>query len=235
MAHVVPVGRISLDRMVNPAASKKLAPMELARDAMTLDLIEFMTRYGDAPLLLVRVEDGDEELELGLSATAPATGTGRSTISEPLPFRTDLQEVPIRPRASGRRGREEPEALRRLLEQHRYFGVPLRKRGDADALFMDRVSIGRARNKDIVLRHATISKFHAWFEVNEADTMYVCDAGSTNLTHVNEKQLEPRVRTAVEPGDVIRFGSVVTVLSSANGLWASFRAEGSSGVAASAR
>jgi hypothetical protein len=220
--------------MVNPGASKKLAPMELARDAMTLDLIGFMTRYGDAPLLLVRVEDGDEELELGLSATGPATGTGRSTIAEPLPFRTDLQEVPIRPRAASKRGREEPEALRRLLEQHRYFGVSLRKRGDADALFMDRVSIGRARNKDIILRHATISKFHAWFELNEADTtMYVCDAGSTNLTHVNEKQLEPRVRTAVEPGDVIRFGSVVTVLSSANGVWSSLRAEGSSGVATS--
>jgi FHA domain len=216
--------------MVNPGALKKLAPMELAHDAMTLDLMGFVTLYGDAPLLLVRVDDGDEELELGLSATVPTTGTARSTIAEPLPFRTALQEAPGPPRASSKGGREEPETLRRLFERHTYFGVSVRKRGDSDALFMDRVSIGRARNKDIVLRHATISKFHAWFELSDADTMLVCDAGSTNLTYLNERHLEPRVRTAVEPGDVIRFGSVVTILTSATALWASFHSEGSSGL-----
>jgi pSer/pThr/pTyr-binding forkhead associated (FHA) protein len=92
---------------------------------------------------------------------------------------------------------------------------------------MDRVSIGRARNKDIVLRHSTISKFHAWFEVSDAETLYVCDAGSTNLTHVNQRRLEPRVRALVEPGDVIRFGSVEAVVSSSTVLWRSLH-DGSS-------
>lgn len=216
--------------MVDARALENLAPMELARDAATLNLLEFVTRYGDVPLLLVRLAEGDEELELGLSATVPATGTARATIAEPLPFRTALAPKQSRARSPTKGGREEPEALRHLLERHAHFGVSVRKRDDTDALFMDRVSVGRARNKDIVLRHSTISKFHAWFETSEDDAMYVCDAGSTNLTYVNERWLEPRVRTPVEPGDVIRFGAVVGVLSSATALWSAFRTNGSSKV-----
>ena len=66
-----------------------------------------------------------------------------------------------------------------------YFAVPVRKRDDSDALFMGRISIGRARNKDIVLRHSSVSKFHAWFEADDSENLHLCDAGSTNLTHVN--------------------------------------------------
>jgi hypothetical protein len=213
--------------MAASRAFENLTPTELARDAMTLDLLEFLHRYGDVPFLLVRIDGADMDLELGLSATGPATGTARSTISEPLPFRTALQSVPDGVRVSSKRSREEPEALRRLLEKHAHFGVSVRKRGDADTLFMDRVSVGRARNKDVVLRHSTISKFHAWFEVTDTDTLYLCDAGSTNLTYVNDRRLEPRVRTPVEPGDAIRFGGVEAVLGSPTGLWTSFHADGS--------
>jgi hypothetical protein len=208
--------------MANSCAFDNLTPTELARDAVTMDRLDFEARYGDAPMLLVRVSDGDMELELGLNTNGPSTGTTRATISEPLPFRTALQPVPSRPPPPNKGGRAGAEALRRTLEKHTYFGVSIRKRGDSDALFMDRVSVGRARNKDIVLRHSTISKFHAWFELSDDASVYVCDAGSTNLTYVNEKRLEPRIRTSVEVGDVIRFGGVETILSSSTALWTSF-------------
>ena len=116
--------------------------------------------------------------------------------------------------------REDPAALWRLLEKHPHFAVPVRKRADSDALFMGRISIGRARNKDIVLRHSSISKFHAWFEADESENLHVCDAGSTNLTHLNGKPLEARARTAVEPGDALRFGSIETVVCSPMTFWA---------------
>ena len=115
--------------------------------------------------------------------------------------------------------REDPAALWRLLEKHPHYAVRVRKRADSDALFMGRISIGRARNKDIVLRHPSISKFHAWFEADDSENLHVCDAGSTNLTHLNGKPLEARVRTAVEPGDALRFGSIETVICSPSTLW----------------
>jgi len=220
--------------MASSGALDNLTPAELARDAGTLDLEDFVTRYGEAPLLLVRLADGDVELELGLNANGPPTGVTRQSGSEPLPFRTAVENNPGRVSPSSKGGRGGPSTLRLLLEKDTYFGVSIRKRGDSDALFMDRVSVGRARNKDIVLRHSTISKFHAWFELSDDETVYVCDAGSTNLTYVNDKRLEPRVRTSLGAGDLIRFGGVETVLSSSAALWSSFHIESSPSLATEA-
>lgn len=195
---------------------------------MGLDLMEFLGRYGDALLLLVRIPDGDTELELGLSAAAPNTGTERPGA---LPFRTGLQ-APPRTWRSERVRNEEPGALWRLIEEGSYFAVPVRKRGDSEALFMGRISIGRARNKDIVLRHSSISKFHAWFEADESANLHVSDAGSTNLTHVNGQPVEARARIAVEPGDLLRFGAIETILCSPRALWDCLRAGQSGGAPA---
>ena len=52
-----------------------------------LDLLTFVGRYGNAPLLLVRLSAGDTELELGL--TAAASSSRRSKVAKPLPFRTN--------------------------------------------------------------------------------------------------------------------------------------------------
>jgi hypothetical protein len=197
-----------------------LAPKELVEDAVALDLMDFLARHGTAPLLLVRLPEGDTELQLGLSSTRPIPDPGAPKISEPLPFSTALED-PSRPlRSSDRVRREEPNSLRRLLAMYPYFAVPVRKRGDS---FMGRISIGRARNKDIVLRHASVSKFHAWFEADESEDLYVSDAGSTNLTHVNGLPIEPRAKIAVEPGDSVRFGAIETVLCSPRTLWTSLR------------
>ncbi len=194
-----------------------LAPPDLLRDATTLDLLTFMACYGDAPLLLVRLPEGDTELELGLAATA--SSTGRTTVAKPLPFRTTHQASPTHSRRSedARRGAREP--LERLLGKHAHFAVPLRKREGSDTV-MGHISVGRAQNKDIVLRHSSVSKFHAWFEEDPSEEdFYVSDAGSTNLSQVNGQRLEPRIRTSVGPGDVVRFGAVETVLCTSEALW----------------
>ncbi len=203
--------------MAAPRARANLGPRSLVEDALTLDLMSFLLRHGDAHLLLVRIPEGDTEFELGLSAGAPSAAAAKP---EPLPFRTGHQETPRawRPESEKVR-REDPAALGRLLEKHPHFAVAIRKRVDSDALFMGRISIGRALNKDIVLRHSSISKFHAWFEADEAENLHVSDAGSTNLTHLNGKPLEARARTAVEPGDAVRFGSIETIVCSPRAVW----------------
>jgi FHA domain-containing protein len=199
-------------------AAANLSPRDLVEDAESLDLLGFLARYGDAQLLLVRIPEGDTELELGLGSPAPVTGTGRNSLAGPLPFRTGLQEPPRALRNEKVR-RQEPVALRQLVEKQAYFAVPVRKREDSDALFMGRISIGRARNKDIVLRHSSVSKFHAWFEVDPSEELFLCDAGSTNLTHVNGEPVEPRARTGVGPGDAVRFGAIETILCSPRTFW----------------
>ena len=202
--------------MAAPRALANLGPRRLVEDALALDLMSFLVRHGDAHLLLVRIPDGDTEFELGLSAGAPSAGAGKP---EPLPFRTGHQDPPRAWRSESEKvRREDPAALSRLLDKQ-HFAVPIRKRVDSDALFMGRISIGRALNKDIVLRHPSVSKFHAWFEADESENLHVSDAGSTNLTHLNGKPLEARARTAVEPGDAVRFGSIETLVCSASALW----------------
>jgi len=202
---------------------RTLGPGALFEDAATLDLRAFLARHGDATFLLVRVPSGDTELELGLSAIT--TGTNPSAVAKPLPFRTTHHATPSEKIRSHEPRREDPTALANLLDKEAYFAVPIQKRGDSDATFMTRISVGRAHNKDIVLRNASISKFHAWFEIDEEGTLRVCDAGSTNLTHVNGRAIEPRVPVGVEPGDSVRFGSVETILCSPEGLWACLNIE----------
>jgi hypothetical protein len=205
--------------MATAGALPHLAPRELLEDASVLDLLGFLTRHGDAPLLLVRVPQGDTEFELGLHPSEATSGTGKSKVSGPFPFQTGL----VDPHAAARRAMKTPgqdaASLRHLLDQHSYCAVPVCKREETDALFMGRISVGRARNKDIVLRHSSVSKFHAWIEANESETLHVADAGSTNLTQVNGRPLEPRIRTELHAGDSIRFGAIETVLCTPETLW----------------
>lgn len=97
--------------------------------------------------------------------------------------------------------------------------MPLQKRDEGDAAFMDRISVGRAQNKDIVLRHPSVSKFHAWFEVDASQSVRVFDSGSTNRTQVNRRPIEPRTSVAVATGDLVQFGAVETVMCSPEMLW----------------
>jgi hypothetical protein len=214
----------SLDRRRLPNTSttrtfRNLARSALVQDATALDVRAFLARHGDAALLLVRLLDGDTEVELGLKAGASLSGADRSVAPKPLPFRTTHQ-VP-RDKSNGVREspRDEPATLEQLIGAHAHFAVPLRKREGSDVLFMDQVSVGRTHNKDIVLRHSSVSKFHAWFEVDAAEDIYVADAGSKNLTRVNGQPIEQRTRTLVRSGDSVRFGAVETVLCAPEALW----------------
>ncbi|MDB4975968.1 MAG: phosphopeptide-binding protein, partial [Myxococcaceae bacterium] len=82
--------------------------------------------------------------------------------------------------------------------------LPIKKR--AEGSFLQHVSVGRARNHDIVLRHRSVSKFHAWFELHEDGRLWVKDSESRNHTFVDGQQVANRVE--VQPGQTVRFGSV---------------------------
>jgi pSer/pThr/pTyr-binding forkhead associated (FHA) protein len=96
--------------------------------------------------------------------------------------------------------------------------IPIRKR--VETAFLTSISVGRARNHDIVLRHASISKFHANLDV-EGTQLFVKDAGSRNHTFVNHERINARVE--VRAGDNLRFGWVEALVASDEALFRALR------------
>jgi hypothetical protein len=202
-----------------------LGPERVMADAAAPE-DRFLSRYGDTQLLLVKLQPGLDALEMGLS-TIQRTAVQRVQPSiRVMGFETVvLNEEQIMTLAADETVRDHVriERLRWLLKADRYFVMPLRKRTD-DATFLDRVSVGRATNKDIVLRHPSVSKFHAWFEMDENRSLYVADADSTNGTMQNGKKLTPRELVRISPNDHLRFGSIDCVACDPSEFWRAIRA-----------
>jgi hypothetical protein len=99
-----------------------------------------------------------------------------------------------------------PPMLVRELDPSRYlvFAVKKSPRSTIDRFY----SVGQTRNNDIVIRDATVSKSHAYFENTPDGTGLVLkDSRSRNGTFVNGARV-PTEGTRVQPGDRIRFGHV---------------------------
>jgi hypothetical protein len=84
--------------------------------------------------------------------------------------------------------------------------------------YPDRVSVGRARNCDVVIRDPSVSKLHAHFRVDQPQ-LDVVDIDSQNGTRVNGRAVPPHQPMVVTPGDIITFGSVACKLVDAAALY----------------
>jgi hypothetical protein len=84
--------------------------------------------------------------------------------------------------------------------------------------YPDRVSVGRARNCDIVMRDPSISKLHAHFRIGEVKVELV-DIDSQNGTRINGRALAPHQPAQVANGDTVLFGSVACKLVDAAALY----------------
>lgn len=84
--------------------------------------------------------------------------------------------------------------------------------------YMTRITVGRAANNDIVLTHPSVSKLHAWFEMNAASsTMQLVDASSRNGTAVQGTVIGP-APVPLRGARAIRFGLVEVDFVDALGL-----------------
>lgn len=83
--------------------------------------------------------------------------------------------------------------------------------------FKQRITIGRTNNNDVVLEHASVSRFHAWLEGTGADWMLV-DAGSRNGSWLSGRKLTGRTPTALSNGNALRIGAVQLTFYSALGF-----------------
>jgi len=209
---------------MDPKHAQNLKPAEMVSLARSLGRAGFAQAVG-APLLLVRLDDPNGDFALMLEAAledAPTSGGRRPELT--LGYDTVMGTIADTLRLSSLVAEQARSAfgaadLHRALLQRAYFAVPLHKRKGAANVFADRISVGRARTNDVVLRHFSVSKFQAWFECDEDDRFYVCEARSTNPTSVNGTPVPRSAPVAVTPGDAVRFGDVVTVFCTAELLW----------------
>ena len=84
--------------------------------------------------------------------------------------------------------------------------------------YPDRVSVGRARNCDIVMRDPSVSKLHAHFRLG-GPKLELVDIDSQNGTRVNGRALAPHQPAQVANGDTVLFGSVACKLVDAAALY----------------
>jgi pSer/pThr/pTyr-binding forkhead associated (FHA) protein len=85
--------------------------------------------------------------------------------------------------------------------------------GDRRELRPGRYTLGRRESNDLVVADPYVSGSHGVVEVDETG-VYFTDVGSTNGSVVNDARLPADVKTKLEPGDVLRLGSVEARLES---------------------
>ncbi|HEY1086116.1 MAG TPA: FHA domain-containing protein [Archangium sp.] len=71
------------------------------------------------------------------------------------------------------------------------------------------ITIGRVESNDIVLDDGSVSRFHAWLQLDERTQLWsLTDAESKNGTWVDGTQLAPKTRVALKDGARIKLGDV---------------------------
>jgi hypothetical protein len=202
--------------IVDPSAERNLRPRALVERVRTLSRSE-LAQAIEVPLLLVRIEDASGELAQSLGNLFE---TGTERVDPGMAFHTvstdrrTLRFPSTRPPAA-----LAPEQILVRMIRALHFAVPLGKRADAGRAFSERVSVGRARNSDVVLRDASVSKFHAWFARDEDNHYFLADAHSRNGTFKNDVQLAEGEPVRVTSGDLLRFGTVEATFCDAATLY----------------
>lgn len=92
-------------------------------------------------------------------------------------------------------------------EQNALFVIPINK--SPLNPYMDRISVGRARNCDVVIRHPSVSKLHAHVRVHDDGTHTITDLGSHNGTRIGDRLLTPHVSEPLSLNGVVILGTVV--------------------------
>jgi hypothetical protein len=207
--------------------SAQILPRDFAASWLAQTRSVFLDAFGDTMLLLVQLEDEDsEELIGGLEGASTFSGERLKPTYDAIGFATVMHEVPeVGPASSStapRSVRFDPIRLATQIVRKPHFVAPLRRRAMGRA-FVEHISVGRARNSDIVLRHSSVSKFHAWFECDDLGKFYVGDAKSKNGTKVNGERIGGQPLTPLDSGDEIRFGKVVTTIVAPPMFWDAMR------------
>lgn len=196
---------------------KHLRPTVVLARARAQSRAAFSRGYHGTLLLLVRGDDVQNDVFTGLDESTaevpPPAPTG-----DRLAFSTALDPEELHGVGPAFPDPFDYLELRKRLLIAPHYALPIKKRELGAKPFAGKVSVGRARNNDVVLRHATVSKFHAWFELDEGH-IRLGDARSKNHTWIGSEPVRPGELAIVPPGTAIHFGRVAALIVSADALW----------------
>ncbi len=85
--------------------------------------------------------------------------------------------------------------------------------------YSDRISLGRARNCDVVLRHPSVSKLHAHVRHDDAGHWTLHDAGSHNGVQVSGRPVPKDGAAPIAAGDSVTLGALTLQVTDAAGLY----------------
>jgi hypothetical protein len=84
--------------------------------------------------------------------------------------------------------------------------------------YASKITLGRARNNDIIIRSSKISKLHCTFHPDDRGGFDIADVGSLNGTIVNGVALEVKKRRPLQAGDYISIWRYVFEFTDLTGL-----------------
>ena len=87
--------------------------------------------------------------------------------------------------------------------------------------YSSKITVGRAKNNDIIIRAAKISKLHCSFFRSDDGVWMITDMGSLNGTQVGGSRLEPKEQRPLKPGDDIAFWRYLFRFQDCDGLFQS--------------
>lgn len=203
-----------------------LLPGRLTAASRRVAAADYKQRTGCQTVLILRVPDDEQELIWGLNQVYG--GEASDVVGEQpkvLDFHTAIAGVGGGGRAGGARESAARSSVRGFgledlmnwIATARCFAIPI-VQGEGQA-FTGRISLGRARNKDLSLRSQNISKLHAWFEYDASGKLLVADAGSKNGTKVGGTRLTAREPVPVANGTEVRFGPLEAMVCSVEQFW----------------
>lgn len=83
--------------------------------------------------------------------------------------------------------------------------------------FSGMITVGRARNNDVRINSAQVSKIHCFFHQKE-DKWWLEDNSSTNGTLLNDEIVAGKTERPLQSGDEVTFGGIATLFLDAAGL-----------------
>jgi hypothetical protein len=89
--------------------------------------------------------------------------------------------------------------------------------------YADRISVGRAKTNDIVIRDSSVSKLHAHFLKIADGAVGIRDANSKNGVTVNGRRVGSSAPEPLKSGDLVQIGHVETHFFDPAALWARLR------------
>ncbi len=167
---------------------------DLSRQGLSLDLCtsvaEFIhnRRYSTDGPVTVQIEFDPFTRKLTISTTFGGASSlpPSPTQNEAVARSTSVSRVTLRP-------------------------VTALRRGQLESTFVPgktTIGVGRSRDNQLVIEHASVSNFHASFTLGTDGTIWLSDVGSSNGTSIDRVPLRENDRRQVRGGERLSFGEV---------------------------